>query len=270
MLYLYPLIPVSMFKSGSKHFPLILVVIISFAFVGFALAHEGHSHALAQADAGAEMEVTVTTSPSPGTPIRPLDLARQKAMELKQGNANIKAEMRGESRPAMQNASSGPDTRQMPSARDRMASSTNLMQKVRGAIALHAGLIKNRFRLALSHFDQFIGRIETRIDKMAAAGVETASVEAQLEIAKTAQASAKADIEAVNDFVESVDENTDRTQVRTQLQALVKTANESIKEAHQELHATIRALVALAKEKKPEAGASASVEAEAEVGAANQ
>lgn len=249
-----------MFKSGSKHFPLILVIIISFAFVGFALAHEGHDHTLAQADVNAEATVTVTAPPGSGTPIRPLDLARQKAMELKQG-ANAKGDW--------QNASSGPEKRPMP-AKDRPASTTNLMQKVRGALAQHTGVIKQRFGLALRHFERFVDRIETRIDKMAAAGVDTASVEAQLEIAKTAQASAKADIQAVSDFVESVDEDTDRAQVRTELKALVKTANESIKEAHLELQKTIKTLVALAKAKKPEADVSASVEAEAEVEASNQ
>jgi glutamine synthetase type III len=243
-----------MFKSGSKHAPLILVIVISFAFVGFALAQD--------TSVSVDAEVGITPPPPNSGPIRPLDLARQKAMELKQGTANAKADW--------QNASSGPERRPMPAAKDRMASTSNLMQKVRGAIAQHAGVIKNRFRLAMSHFERFVERIETRIDKMAAAGVDTASVEAQLEVAKTAQASAAADIQAVHDYVDSIEESTDRTQVRTQLQALVKTANESIKEAHLELQKTVRALVALAKENKPVVETSASVEAEAAVEASNQ
>lgn len=262
---LYGILPYShpMFKSGSKHFPLILIIVISFAFVGFALAHEGHDHTLAQADVDADISVTVTTpTPSPSGAVRPLDLARQKAMELKQGAANARGDWR--------NASSGPEKRTIPAAKDRMASTTNLMQKARGAIAQHAGVIKQRFGLAIRHFEQFVGRIETRIDKMAAAGTDTASVEAQLEVAKTAQASAKADIQAVHDYVDGIEESADRTQVRTQLQTLVKTANESIKKAHLELQKTIKALVALSKTNKPEAKASASVEAEAAVEASNQ
>lgn len=256
-----------MFKSGSKHLPIILVLVISFTFVGFALAQE--------ADVMVETEVNV----APSGPIRPLDLARQKAMEIKQNAINAKAQLRADTSADWQNASTAPEKRALMQgamedrrdiARDRMASTTNLMQKVRGVIYQHAGVIKQRFVLAMRHFEQFVERIETRIDKMAAAGVDTASVEAQLEVAKTAQASAKADIQAVNDFVESIDETSDRAQVRPQLQALVKTANESIKEAHQALQATIRALVALTKEQRPEADASASVEAEVEVETANQ
>lgn len=245
-----------MFESGSKHFPLILVIIISFAFVGFALAHEGHDHALAQANASVDADVTAT---APGTPVRPLDLARQRAMEIKQNAVNAVSD-----RP---DASAGPDKRPAPRTADRMASTTDFVQKARGITRRHADVITQRFGLTIRHFEQFVGRIETRLGKMAAAGIDTASVAAQLEVAKTAQASAKADIQAVSDFVESIHEDADRTQVRTQLQALVKDANAGIKEAHLELQKAIKALVVLAKQ---QAGASASVEVGAAIEAGNE
>lgn len=255
-----------MFKSALKHFPLILVIVVSFTFVGFALAHEGHDHsALAQVDVDASAQVDVSTQPN-SAPVRPLDLARQKAMELKQNaNANAKMQLRA-GNPGEAGNATGTDRVK----RERASSTPGLIQKIRNAVHQHAGLIKQRFALALRQFEQLTGRIETRIDKMKAAGIATASVEAELEVAKTAAATAKTDVEAVGEFVAGVEDSADRAAVRIELQALTKKAQTSIRTAHQALQKTIKSLVALAKENKPKVDASASVEAEAGAEATNQ
>ncbi|OHB18866.1 MAG: hypothetical protein A2854_03375 [Parcubacteria group bacterium RIFCSPHIGHO2_01_FULL_56_18] len=241
-----------MLKTAQKHLSLILVIVVSLGFVGFALAQEGTVSATVDANA---------TQPAK-LPVKPLDLVRQRALEMKQG-ADAKAGLRAEAKIQLQNASSGPERRDI--ARDRMASTTNLARKIKDAVRQHAGLIKERFALALRQFEQLSGRIETRIEKMKAEGIATASVEAELEAAKTANAEAKADVQAVADFVASVDDSADRAAVRTQLQALIKEAQTSIRKAHQALQKVVRSLVALAKENKPRADASTSVETEAAV-----
>jgi hypothetical protein len=244
-----------MLKTAQKHLSLILVIVVSLGFVGFALAHESsdpaHSHAIAQAEA--EVDASVSATPS-----RPLDLVRQRALEMKQ-NAGIRAETNIQ----LQNASSGAERRDI--ARERQSSSTNLVRKIKDAVRQHAGLIKERFGLALRQFEQLSARIETRLEKMKAEGMATASVEAELAVAKAANIEAKADVQAVADFVASVDDSADRAAVRTELQALIKEAQTSIKEAHQALQKVVRSLVALAKENKPKVEATTSVETEATV-----
>lgn len=267
--------PVIMLKSALRHFPLLLVIIVSFMFVGFALAHESgdpaHAEAHANAEAGASVE-------SGGKPVKPLDLIR-KAKEAKQNiqqNAmEDKRELRVETKMQMQNASSGAEKREVMKgaweerkdiAKTRMASSSDLRGKikdVRSAIRQHAGRVKERFSLALRQFEKLMTRIETRIDKLEAAGVATASIEADLEAAKSANASAKADVQAVADFVASVDETADRETVRTQVKTLTQEAQASIKAAHEAMRTLVKNLSALAKENKPRVDASASVEAEA-------
>lgn len=252
---------VTMFRSTLKHLPLVLVIIVSFAFVGFALAHETDdpNHMHTEEDA---------------KPVRPLDLIRAAKQNIQQGAQGAKAQLRIDTKKQMENASSGPDKRMIMQgaagarvdiAKERQASSSALRDRVKGAIRQHAGLIKERFSLALRQFEKIIQRIESRIEKLQADGVATATVEAELEIAKLAQAEAKADIQAVADFVASVDESADRTAVRTQLQSLIKDAQASIRAAHEALQKAVRALVALAKENRPTPDTSASVEAEAEV-----
>ena len=254
-----------MLKTALRHFPLVLVIVVSFAFVGFALAEE------TSVDTSADASVQVSTEPS-GKPIKPLDLIRAKAGQIKQGAVDAKAQLQANTRMNLQNASSGPEKRDIMKgavnaridiAKERKASTTDLRQKMQGVIRQHAGLIKERFSLALRQFAQLTARIESRIEKLKADGVDTASVEADLTLSKAASASAKADIEAVGTFVANVDESADRATVRAELQTLTKKAQASIKAAHDALQKVVRGLVALAKENKPKVETSASVEAEA-------
>jgi hypothetical protein len=236
-----------MLQSAKKHSSLIFVIIVSLAFVGFALAHETGDPI--HADAHAQAEASATTS---GMPVKPLDAIRARVGEVKQG-AGANADLRVNAKAELQAGGT----------REGRASTTNIMQKARGLIRQHAGLIKERFTLALRQFDKLAGRIETRIEKMEVQGIATASVEAELDAAKAANLEAKADVQAVADFVASVDESDDRAQVRAQLQILVKEAQTSLREAHQALQKVVRSLVALARENKPAAQATTSIDIEA-------
>jgi|GEM_PF-6578374 len=252
--------PVTMLQIVQKHLSLIFVIVVSLGFVGFALAHESsdpaHSHAVAQAEAEVDASASVNAP-------RPLDLVRQRALEIKQNAIDGKAGLRAETKMQLQNASSGPERRNI--VRERQASSTNLVRTMKDLVRQHAGLIKERFALALRQFEKLSGRIETRLEKMKAEGIATASVEAELAVAKTANTEAKANVQAVADFVASIDDSADRAMVRAELQILIKEAQTSIRKAHQALQKVVRSLVALAKENKPEVNTSASVETEATV-----
>lgn len=268
-----------MLQSTIRNVPLFLVIIVSFAFVGFALAHESEDPAHVEAHANAEAGATIEPG---GKPAKPLDAIRraQEAKQnmqhnIKQNAIDAKKELRVETKMQMQNASSGAEKREVMKgaweerkdiAKTRMASSSDLRGKVkdvRSAIREHAGRVKERFALALRQFEKLMTRVETRIEKLSAGGVDTTSIEADLEVAKSANVEAKADVKAVADFVASVDETADRATVRTQIQTLTKEAHASIKAAHEALRKLVKNLSALSKENKPKVDASASVEAEA-------
>lgn len=267
-----------MLRSALRHFPLVLVIIVSFAFVGFALAHETPDPLHMEAHANAEAGV----SNGPAKPIDLIRRAQETKKNIQQNALEAKKELRVETKTQLQNASSSAEKRDVMKgaweerkdiAKTRAASSSDLrgkIQNVKNAIRQHAGLVKERFALALRQFEKLMARVESRIEKLKAEGVATTDVEADLEAAKVAHAEAKINVQAVADFIASVDETADRTTVRTELQALTKEAQESIRTAHKALQDVVKALVALTKGNKPRVNASASVEAEAGAESANQ
>lgn len=252
-----------MLKAALRHFPLVLVIIVTLSFVGFALAEESG----ASAEVGAEATVNVT----PNKLVRPLDLIRAKVGEVKKNAVDAKVQLRANTKVELQNAPPGEKRDVMKNALDarvdiaktRIASTTGIRMQLKGLVRQHAGLIKERFALALRQFEKLFTRIETRIEKLKAEGAATATVEADLALAKTANAEAKVDVQAVANFVASVDDSADRESVKSQLQVLIKEAQASIKAAHQALQKVVRGLVALAKENKSKAGASVEVDTSA-------
>jgi len=262
---------VAKFKASLKHFPLILVIIVSLAFVGFALAHETddptHVETYAQADAGVNATVETQTDAS-GNLIKPLDLIRrakevqqnirQNAMEAKQGlRTDTKMQLQGaqtpdEKKDVVRNAF---DAR-VDIARDRVQAT----MKLRSLVHVHAGLIRERFALAIRQFEKFIIRIESRIEKLKAEGVVTTSVEAKLETAKGAVATAKVDVQAVASFIETISDSSDRDAVKTELRALIQTAQASIKAAHAALKEAVRELITLNKNAITSASSETTVE----------
>lgn len=253
-----------MLKAALRHFPLVLVIIVTLSFVGFALAQESG----ASAEVGAEATVNVTPT---NKPIKPLDLIRAKMGEVKQNAIDAKVQLRTNTKVELQNAPPGEKRDVMKNALDarvdiaktRIASTTGIRTQLKNLVRQHAGLIKERFALALRQFEKLFARIETRIEKLKAEGAATATVEADLELAKTANAEAKVDVQAVANFVASVDDSADRESVRSQLQVLIKEAQASIKAAHGALQKVVRGLVALAQENKPKAGTSVEIDASA-------
>lgn len=178
-------------------------------------------------DVQAETGASITL---PSLPTRPLDIIRERAQQVRQNAEHVQQ--------AIQN--------RVDTARDRAASTTARMQ-LKAAVRIHAGLITQRFQLALRHFDNLLARIESRMEKLGASGIATASAEAQLELARAANVKAKADIQAVTDFIASVEDSQDRAAVKTELHAKVRVAQQSIREAHQALMKTVRSLTTTAR-----------------------
>jgi len=230
---------------------------------------------LAFAQTAAELEATATINAGltpPPLPQKPLDIIKARAQQIKQNAQNAKGDLRTDVKMEFQHATT-PGARldvlkdaakeRVGITRDRIASTTALKTQIKAAVRIHAGLIKQRFQLALRHFDNLLTRIESRIEKLKTAGVATTSVETELSLAKAANATAEADVQAVADFIASVEDCHDRAAVRAELDAKVKKAQESIRLTHQALMKTVRALVTLARpnvELDASASTSASVE----------
>ncbi|OGG58505.1 hypothetical protein A2765_02110 [Candidatus Kaiserbacteria bacterium RIFCSPHIGHO2_01_FULL_56_24] len=225
-----------MLKSALRHFPLVMVIIVSFAFIGFALAEES------DVSANASVDASVTT----GTrPMKPLDVLRA-AKEKIQATAGANVQMRVDAKAQGQASTSG----------QRPAGNGGVV-RLRALVIQHAGLVKARLVLAQRQFDRLIIRIESRIEKMKAEGKATASVEADLQTAKAADVTAKADVQAVADFIATVNDSSDRAATKAQLETLIKKAQASIKAAHAALAKVIHGLAGLATNSKIKADASA-------------
>lgn len=236
-------------------------LIIAF-FAAPVLAHDGVEHET-QADADAHVQTDVTL------PMRPLDLIKAKARQIKEGVQGAKIDLRADTKVQLQN--SGPGERKdiiknavgvrVDIAKDRMASTTDLKRDLKNLVHRHGGEIKNRFRLAINHMNNLLMRIDMRLGKMAAAGVDTTAV-AKLKVdAEIAVDKAEVDAQAVADFVASANESSDRATVKAELQAKIKTATDSLKAAHAAVMKVVRALVKLAVDNKDKLKVDATVSA---------
>ena len=233
------------------------------------------SPAIAETETEIEIEgsATIETGTPGAPPMKPLDVIKARAQQIKQGSQNAKKEWRSETEAEFENAERGEKKEVLKEAwgerkeiaKDRFASTTQLARGVKALALMHGGVIKNRFNLAVSHLNGLLDRMDARLEKMTAAGVDTAAVVTLHTSAEGAVAKAEADANAVADYLATVNESSDRATVKTELQAKVKTAQESLKAAHKAVMDTVRALVALAKENKPDGDADASVESSSSV-----
>jgi hypothetical protein len=228
-----------MLKSALRHFPLVLVIVVSFAFIGFALAEE------ADVSASAEVNTSVTATPPA---VKPIDAVRARLNQVKQAAVDAKVQLKTNTKVEVQNDQAPPQNRAGNSGTIRL----------RALVLQHAGLVKARLVLAQKQFDSLIVRIESRVAKMKAEGKATATIEADLAVAKSADVTAKADVQAVTSFIATVNDSSDRAATKAQLEALVKKAQVSIKATHDALAKVIRGLVGNAADKKIKADASAS------------
>lgn len=235
------------------------------------------SPAIAETETEIEIEMegsaTIETGTPGAPPMKPLDVIKARAQQIKQGSQNSKKEWREETKGEFEDAERGEKKEVLKEAwgerkeiaKDRFASTTQLARGVKALALMHGGVIKNRFNLAVSHLNGLLDRMDARLEKMAAAGVDTAAVVTLHTNAEGAVAKAEADAKAVADYLATVNESSDRATVKTELQAKVKTAQESLKAAHKAVMDTVRALVALAKENNPDGDAKASVESSSSV-----
>lgn len=234
--------------------PLAACVLITL-FAAPVLAHEGVDHSTE-----AEAEAHLKTE---GPLMKPLDFIKARAKELKGGPADARLEFKA-------GLDVGPDARMKGETgvradvmRGHSASSTG-GGSLKSLVLMHGGAIKNRFRLAIGHMDNILERIDSRLGKMANAGIETASVVKLKVEAEVAVDKAEADAKAVADFVASVDEGSDRAAVKAELTAKIRTAHQSLKAAHQAVTKVVRALAQLGKDNKQKIDAAASIETSVE------
>ncbi len=233
-------------RSVIRHLPLVFVIIVTLSFVTFALAQES------DVNAGATVDVNASAKP-----MRPLDIIRAKLDQVKQTAVGARQDLKVQTQAQLQGAQT-PEEKQavmknalgarVDIAQDRIASTTGLRMQLKALVRQHAGLIKERFSLALRQFDNLIARMNSRVAKLKAQGVATASVEADISAASAAEVQAKADVQAIVDFIATIQDSSDRTAVKTELQTLIKTAQTSIKAAHDAIAQAVRSLVALVKQ----------------------
>ena len=211
------------------------------------------------AQTAAEVEASASINAQLDGSVRPLDLIKARAQQIKHSAQDATLQLKTKTQMQLDAASSPGERKEImldamgarvDIARERASSSGQMARGIKSLIMMHGGVIKNRFRLAISHMDNILARVETRLDKMADAGIDTSSV-AQLQLdANAALDTAEADAKAVADFVATVDDGSDRTAVRTELAAKMKTAQASLTSAHQAVMATVRGLVKLAVDNK--------------------
>lgn len=228
--------------------PLATCILIAL-FATPVIAHETgtpHDETVAQAS----LDASASASAETNLRMKPLDVIKARARQIKDGAQNVQLPVR---------ASATSSVRvQMNQGR---ASTTDGRGGLQALVRFHGGEIKNRFRLAISHMNNLLMRIDTRLGKMAAAGVDTTSV-AQLKVdAELALDKAEVDAQAIADFVAGVEESSDHASVRAELHAKIKTAHDSVKAAHAAVMKVVRALVQLAKDNKDKLKVEASVSA---------
>ncbi|MDP3965366.1 MAG: hypothetical protein Q8Q13_01035 [bacterium] len=117
----------------------------------------------------------------------------------------------------------------------------------------HIGKIEQRYAIVIRQFDGLVARIQSRIDKMTANGIDTANVESALALAQTAIAQVKTDAQALADLVKQVNSGDEAKALRAQIEVAVRTVNGSVKAAHEALGKAGKALIEGARTQKSDA-----------------
>ena len=195
------------------------------------------------------------------TQTRPLQLLREKALELKQDTRNqidetkdrvldVRATMQAD----IKTSTSAPIRRDLiQQAQDRLGELRDRQVELRGTLRerlqallrTHLGSAIARLNAALRHFDNIVVRIESRIEKLQDREIDTTSAEALLEVAIDAIVVAKVDVEALTSVIGSVSNTSDAATIRAEIRAAIIQARDSVKAAHRALVATAKELVAL-------------------------
>ena len=107
----------------------------------------------------------------------------------------------------------------------------------------HIAQIERRYAVAIKQFDGLAARIQSRIDKIKANGIDTVKAESALSLALSAIAQVKTDAQALADLVKQVNSGDDAKALRAQIEAAVKKVNGSIKAAHEALGKARKTLI---------------------------
>ena len=205
-------------------------------------------------DANASASVNAQTGP-----MTPLEILKAKLQAAKHAAVDAKVQLRADTKVQLQNASTSGERRDIKRGaveerkditKERFGSTTEAISQFKLTVRIHGGLIKERFVLAIKQLNNLLTRIQSRLDKMQATGVDVSSVVSLKADAQVATDKASADVQAVADFVANVSDTADRKAVKAELEAKIKTAQASIRAAHEALMKTIRALIQLAKNNK--------------------
>ena len=219
--------------------------------LGIALTFASLSVALAQ-EVSAEANVSAQVNlGAQGQRPRPLQLLHDTRMQLK---ANAGEELGGlktdaknfrmETRAEFKNASSGPE-RQGIRMEARAELKTNLKERMQVLFRTHLGSAIARFNAAIQHFENIVTRIESRIEKLKERGVNTASVEAELDLAVEAIGVAKVDVQALSSIGTSLSALSTVAEAKAAMRVALQKATASIKAAHKTLLETARELSTL-------------------------
>lgn len=114
----------------------------------------------------------------------------------------------------------------------------------------HIGAIKQRYSIAIRQFESLAVRIQSRIDKMKANGIDATGAESALSLAVVAIAQVKTDAQALADLGAQVNSGDDAKALRAQIETAVKKLNASVKSAHEALVAAGKALIASSRTQK--------------------
>ena len=221
-----------------------------FCLAGIAYAEENGS--------GTATVQATTTRPRP----MPLQIMQDKKAQLRGDIRDVRQEMRGdlkeerlETRVEMRGATSGPERRDIMrgSVEDRkeirgearLEIKGNIKERLQALVKTRIGAVIRRTNAALNQFDNIIERIESRIEKLKARGIDTASVETSLATSVGLVATAKTDVGALSTLVASVTEASDPATIKEQLRVAIDKATASVKAAHRALLDTAKALSTL-------------------------
>ena len=233
------------------------------SFVVLALLLAGATTALAQ---GTSAEANVETDTSVN--MRPLQILHDTRAELKAdarlelgGLKDEAGDIRTNARIELKNASSGPERRDI--VREAgVELRANIKERLQVLFRTHLGSIMARLNAAIQHFDNIAARIESRIEKLDEAGVDTATVETSLSTAVEANAAAETNVNALSSLVASVTDGSNAETVKAEIRAAIHKATASIKVAHRAFLDTAKQLSALVR-------ASAEINSDASVDTGN-
>lgn len=133
---------------------------------------------------------------------------------------------------------------------ERKASTTAMKAVLKVLAREHANAMGQRFGVALKQFDNLATRIQSRIDKLKTAGIDTNKAESALNIAKIAIEQARADAKVLSDLVAQINSASDAKTLRAQVETAVKKVNESVKSAHKALGEAAKVLAANARSER--------------------